>query len=190
VNLGGFPLGLKRIVSVAISRFDRWVIGLKPRPTTILTPVSAWNKAILGEETVTKPFSNLRYFVIICALLPWSDGSHAATCVLPSKRAAVSDVCGRVINPAGERLNGVELSLTSESDSATFAVESDGVGSFSFGPVPKGDYTLHATALHYHGAVRQIRVARSSDKPCTGRIVITLGFDVCDTGVRVKGTDK
>ncbi len=45
---------------------------------------------------------------------------------------AVSDVCGRVINPAGERLNGVELSLTSESDSATFAVESDGVGSFSF----------------------------------------------------------
>ncbi len=105
------------------------------------------------------------------------------------RQAAVSDVCGRVINPAGERLNGVELSLTSESDSATFAVESDGVGSFSFGPVPKGDYTLHATALHYHGAVRQIRVARSSDKPCTGRIVITLGFDVCDTGVRVKGTD-
>jgi len=139
---------------------------------------------------VATRFASLRFFIVGCALLQCSTGSLATTCVLPSKRAAVSAVCGQVINTAGEPLNGVELSLTRDTDAATFTAKSDAAGRFSFRSVPKGDYTLRVAAPNYRGAMRQIRVTRGSNKPCTGRITVTLGFDVCDTGVRVKGTDK
>jgi hypothetical protein len=139
---------------------------------------------------VAKRYPNLRFLVIGCVLLQWSAGSHATTCIMPSKRAPVAAACGRVTNIAGEQLDGVELSLTSETDSETFTAKSDAAGRFSFGPVPKGDYTLRATAPYYRSAMRQIRVTRSSNQPCTGKITVTLGFDQCGTGVMVKGADK
>src|SRR5208282_1942257 len=126
-----------------------------------------------------------------CILLQWTTGSRADTCIMSSQRAPVSAVCGRVINIAGELLSGVELSLIGETDSVTFTVRSDADGQFSFRSVPKGDYMLRVAAPDYHSAMRQIRVTSSSNnRRCTGRITVKLGFKVCDTGVRVKGTDQ
>lgn len=131
------------------------------------------------------------FFVIGCILLQWATGSLADTCTLSSQRAPVSAVCGRVINIAGERLSGVELSLTRETDSVTFTVRSDADGQFSFRSVPKGDYLLRVAAPDYHSAMRQIRVTRSSNnRRCTGKITVKLGFKVCDTFIRVRGTDR
>jgi Carboxypeptidase regulatory-like domain len=135
-------------------------------------------------------FFRLRCLVIGCALLECSVASYADSCVMFHKRAPVRAVCGRVINIAGEKLNNVELTLTGETSSALFTTKSDTKGSFSFGSIPKGDYTLHAEAPGYHVAEREVRVTNTNENKCSPKIDVTLGFGVCDTGTRVKGVDK
>jgi hypothetical protein len=132
----------------------------------------------------------LRCLVISCALLDCSSSSHADTCVLFHKRAPVKAVCGRVINIAGEKLDNVELTLPDETGPVLFTTRSDTKGSFSFGLIPKGDYTLHVIAPGYHVVERQIRVTNTNEKKCSPKIDVRLGFDVCDSGTRVTGVDK
>jgi hypothetical protein len=105
------------------------------------------------------------------------------------KRAPVKAVCGRVTNIAGEKLNDVEITLTGGSDAVLFTARSNAKGSFSFSPIPKGDYTLHVKAPGYHEALRDIRVTRITKK-CSPKIQIRLGFKVCDTGTYINGVDK
>jgi hypothetical protein len=120
------------------------------------------------------------------------DSSVACGVMHQAHRAcSVSKVCGRVINSVGEQLIGVELILTREADSVDFTVKSDAKGKFSFRSISKGDYTLHATATGYQTANREIRVTRSRNyKRCAEKLDVQLGVGSCDTGVRVKGTDK
>ena len=133
---------------------------------------------------------HLQCLVSSCALLECSGASYADTCVIFHKRAPVRAVCGRVINIAGEKLNNVELTLTDETGPVLFTTRSDTKGSFSFGSIPKGDYTLHATAPGYREAKREIRVTNTNKKKCSPKIDVKLGFGSCDTGTRVKGVDK
>jgi hypothetical protein len=74
------------------------------------------------------------------------------------KRAPVRTVCGRVVNVAGEKLDHVDRTLTGEAGSVLFTTRSDNKGSFSFGAIPKGDYTLHGKAPGYRVAARDIQV--------------------------------
>jgi hypothetical protein len=127
--------------------------------------------------------------VVACALLQ-SPLSDADTCVLYHKRAPVKAVCGTVIDPTGERLKDVELTLTDEKGSVVFRTHSDAKGKFSFRLVPKGDYTLDAAAKGYHKAQRDIRVIRTGSQSCHQKIAVALGVGVCDTGTRIKGIDK
>lgn len=127
--------------------------------------------------------------VIVCALLQ-SSPSDADTCVLYHKRAPLKAVCGTVIDPTGERLKDVELTLTDEKGSVAFSTHSDAKGEFSFRLVPKGDYTLNVAAKGYHKAQRDIRVIRTGSQSCHRKIAVTLGVRVCDTGTRIKGIDK
>src|ERR1700737_3643074 len=135
-------------------------------------------------------FFHLLCLVIGCALLECSVAAHADSCVMFHKRAPMRAVCGRVINIAGEKLNQVELTLTGETGSVLSTTRSDSKGFFSFGSMPKGDYTLHAKATGYHVAEREIRVTNTGEEKCSPKIDITLGFRVCDTGTHVKGVDK
>jgi hypothetical protein len=135
-------------------------------------------------------FFCLQCLVIGCALLECSVAAHADSCVMFHKRAPVRAVCGRVINIAGEKLNNVDLSLTGETGSVLFTTRSDAKGSFSFGSIPQGDYTLHAKAPGYRAAEREIRVTNTDEEKCSPKIDVTLGFRVCDTGTKVKGVDK
>jgi hypothetical protein len=137
-----------------------------------------------------KLFFRLHCLVIGCTLLECSVASYADSCVMFHKRAPVRAVCGRVNNIAGEKLNNVDLTLAGETGSVLFTTSSDIKGSFSFGSIPKGDYTLHAEAPGYRVAEREIRVTNTDEKKCSPKIDVTLGFRVCDTGVRVKGVDK
>ena len=135
-------------------------------------------------------FFQLQCLIIGCALLECSVASHADSCVMFHKRAPMRAVCGHVINIAGEELNNVDLTLTGETGSVLFTTRSDSKGSFSFGSIPKGDYTLHAKVTGYHVAEREIRVTNTGEEKCSAKIDITLGFRVCDTGTHVKGVDK
>ena len=123
--------------------------------------------------------------VIACALLQPSP-SDAATCVLYHKRAPMKAVCGTVINPTGERLKDVELTLTDEKGSVIFGTRSDAKGDFSFRLVPKGDYTLILVSKGYHKAQRDIRVIRTGTQSCHRKIAVTLGVSSCDTGTRIR----
>jgi hypothetical protein len=135
-------------------------------------------------------FFHLQCLVIGCALLECSVASHADSCVMFHKRAPLRAVCGRVINIAGDKLSNVEVNLTGETGAVLFTTRSDTRGSFSFGSIPKGDYTLHAKAPGYRVAEREIRVTNTGEQKCSPKIHVTLGFGVCDTGTHVKGVDK
>jgi Carboxypeptidase regulatory-like domain len=127
--------------------------------------------------------------VIACVLLQ-SPLSDADTCVLYHKRAPVKAACGTVIDPIGERLKDVELTLTDEKGSVVFRTHSDAQGKFLFRLVPQGDYTLHATAKGYHEVQRDIRLIRTGSQSCHRKIAVTLGTSVCDSGTNIKGIDK
>ncbi len=127
--------------------------------------------------------------VIICILLQPSL-SHADTCVLYHRRAPVKAVCGTVIDPAGERLKDVEVTLTNTDGSVVFSTHSDAKGNFSLRTVPRGDYTLNVAAEDYHTAHRDIRVTDTGSQSCRRKIEVTLGVTGCDTGTRIKGVDK
>jgi hypothetical protein len=135
-------------------------------------------------------FFRLQSLVLTFALLECSVALHADSCLMFHKRAPVRAVCGRVINIAGEKLNDVELTLTGETGSVLFTTRSDTKGSFSFGSIPNGDYMLHAKAPSYRRAEREIRVTNTDAEKCSPKIEVTLGFQVCDTGIYVKGVDK
>jgi hypothetical protein len=106
------------------------------------------------------------------------------------KRAPVRAVCGKIINEAGEPPDGVELTLTTESGSSLFTAKTDKRGRFAFGPVPKGDYTLRATAPSYLTAQRPIRVTCDRDDICKATIEVKLGTSSCRGGISVKGIDN
>jgi len=106
------------------------------------------------------------------------------------KRAPVRAVCGTVINELGERPEGVELTLATESGSARFTAKTDKRGGFAFGPVPKGDYTLRATAFSYLTEQRPIRVTRDRDTTCQATIEVKLGTSSCRGGIQVNSFDK
>jgi hypothetical protein len=115
-----------------------------------------WTRPALLELPMQRLFFHLQCLVIGCALLECSVAAHADSCVVFHKRAPMTAVCGRVINIAGEKLNQVDLTLTGETGSVLFTTRSDSKGFFSFGSIPKGDYTLHAKVTGYHVAEREI----------------------------------
>ena len=121
-------------------------------------------------------FFHLQCLVIGCALLECSVAAHADSCVMFHKRAPMRAVCGRVINIAGEKLNQVELTLTGETGSVLFTTRSDSKGFFSFGSMPKGDYTLHAKATGYHVAEREIRVTNTGEENARPKLTLHSAF--------------
>jgi len=132
----------------------------------------------------------VRPLLIAIVAIQLHSSAWQPECVKYHKRARVRAVCGRVTNPAGEFINGAELSLISDCVSSPQVVKSDAKGRFEFTGVPKGNYTLHATSRDYHVADRDIEVISAGSQQCEPAIEIQLGFDVCDTGVFVRGVDK
>ena len=55
-----------------------------------------------------------RLYLIVYLLLCCATALHADECVKFHKRAPVPSVCGRIINIAGERLDGVDVELIDE----------------------------------------------------------------------------
>ena len=142
---------------------------------------------------LTLPFDRTSFalrLLVLGALLQYSAAAHADECLKFHKRAPMRAVCGRVINIAGEKLGTVELTLTTEAGSVFSTTRSDSMGSFSFGSIPKGDYTLHVEATGYYVAEREIRVTSGDEEKCSPKIEVTLGLKMCDTGIYIKGVDK
>jgi len=138
--------------------------------------------SLLGVGVMPKHLRSLVASLVLSHLVAIA---HANTCVEPG-RASVPGVCGGVINIAGEHLPGAELTLTSETNSATYRTTSDQQGRFSFGPLPKGDYLLRGSAPGFTTAYGHIRVS-TSRKTCKPKLIVKLGFNSCEGGVGVKG---
>ena len=123
------------------------------------------------------------HFLIASCVLNSTPAAYADECLVP-KRVSVPAVCGEVINIEGDQLPGAQLTLTNEKDA--FSAISDQNGTFAMRPIPKGDYTLRATARDYHEAVQQIRISHAFDKHCTRKLIVKLGLSVCQSGVAIK----
>jgi Carboxypeptidase regulatory-like domain len=168
-----------------------------------VSPVSSWRHSIVCRGEYASEFQGcdkgvanmqkLSFCLILLAvgcILLQPIPAGADTCVKYHKRAPVKRVCGLVVNGVGEKLKDVEITLTGEGNSILFDTKTDNAGTFSFGPIPHGDYTLHVKAHGYHEAQRDLRVNHSKGKKCKSKIDVTLGFDVCDAGTNIKGVDK
>ena len=123
-------------------------------------------------------------------LLQSASASYPDTCSKYHKRARVKSVCGRISNILGQRPDGVELTLVTESGSVLSSAQVDNQGKFSFAPVPKGGYTLRATAPWYRTEQRQLSVTRDRTKSCKSSIDVKLGFTTCQGGTYIRGVDK
>lgn len=111
-------------------------------------------------------------------------------CFKYHKHAEVKSVCGRIDNQLGERPDGVELTLVTNSGSVLSSAKVDAKGRFTFAPVPKGDYLLRATAPGYSTEERELRVTHDRDQKCKPRIEVRLGLKVCSGGTYIRGFDK
>lgn len=136
------------------------------------------------------PRTCLQYFAAGCILLSSIDVSWANTCVDVAERAPVRAVCGRIFNPIGEPVQSAEVSLVNESGATLYIATIGKAGSFSFGALPKGDYTLRATAPGYVPEQRKISVTRGQNQNCKPKIEVKLGLTACGGSTFVKGFDK
>lgn len=135
-------------------------------------------------------FVYIRSVVIGLILLQSVSKCYADSCSKYHKRAPVRAVCGQVSNSLGKRPDGIELTLLTASGQALFTTKADSQGKFTFGQVPKGDYTLRAVALGYTTEERQIHVIGDQGRSCKPKIEVRLGFRSCDGGIYIKGVDK
>ena len=95
--------------------------------TVIFNPTTNRCSVVL-QHTWTDAMLRLYPFswpLVIAFALLQSPLSAADTCVLYHKCAPVNAVCGTVIDPTGERLKDVELTLTDEKGSVVFSTHSD-----------------------------------------------------------------
>jgi len=129
-------------------------------------------------------------FVVGFILLQSACVGYADTCYKYHKRAPVKSVCGRITNTLGQRPDGIELTLVTESGSVFASAQVDNQGKFAFVPVPKGDYTLRATAPGYRTEERQVSVTHDRTKSCKPNIDVKLGFTTCQGGTYIRGVDK
>ena len=138
-----------------------------------------------------KALRNVRFAAISLILLQSIGNCYADTCNKYHKRAPVKSVCGHVSNAMGGGPDAVELTLLTNTGSAAFTAKTDNKGTFTFGQVPKGDYTLRAVAPGYTTEERQIRVTGEDGNSCKQpKIEVRLGFRSCDGGIYIKGVDK
>jgi len=135
-------------------------------------------------------FPDICSVVVGFILLQFACVCYADTCSKYHKRAPVKSVCGRITNILGQRPDGVGLTLVTESGSVLSSAQVDNHGKFSFTPVPKGDYTLRATAPGYRTEQRQLSVTRDRTKNCKPTIDVKLGFTTCQGGTYIRGVDK
>lgn len=130
-------------------------------------------------------------FVALAFILLQSVAARSVdTCYKYHKRAPVKSVCGEIHNILGQSPDGVAIALVTSTGALLATAQVDHRGKFVFGPVPKGDYLLRATAPGYLTLERELSVTRNNDKSCKPRIEMTLGFRSCDGGTYVKGFDK
>ena len=143
-----------------------------------------------AKKVMQKQFLHIRFIALGCILLQPVATRAVDTCLKYHKRAEVKSVCGRIDNPLGERPDGVELILVTNSGSVLASAEADAKGRFTFAPVPKGDYLLRAKAPGYVTVERELRVTHDRDQKCEPRIEVRLGLNVCGGGTYVRGFDK
>jgi len=137
-----------------------------------------------------RKFLYIRSIALGCTLLQPVATRAVDTCVKYHKRAEVKSVCGRIDNLLGERPDGVELILVTNSGSVLSSAKVDLKGGFTFAPAPKGDYLLRATAPGYSTVELQLRVTRDQDQKCKPKIEVRLGLHACGGGTYVRGFDK
>lgn len=142
------------------------------------------------RRLVQRLLHHIRFVALGCILLQSVAARSIDTCYKYHKRAPVKSVCGRIQDISGARPDGLKLTLVTLNDTVLSTAEIDHNGRFIFGPVPKGDYLLRATAPGYLTLERQLRITRDQYKSCKPRIEMTLGFRSCDGGTYVRGFDK
>jgi Carboxypeptidase regulatory-like domain len=118
------------------------------------------------------------------ALCAWPLALRANTCIAPKPLKHSGAVCGRVFDPSGAVVAGVDLQLLNDAGAVAGQAHADSNGNFAFALLPKGKYRLATSTPGWVITFGDIEITggEAKCKPLT----VTLGIHACDGGVSAK----
>jgi hypothetical protein len=125
----------------------------------------------------------------VVAIVFWSVALAANTCIEP-KPLRVRQLCGRVADPSGGVIPGVELQLIDSQKNVVARAEADDKGSFAFSQLQVGDYHLTTKTPDpgFMSLSWPVRVTKPRVTPkCKGPVTVVVAPWSCGGGVSQQG---
>jgi Carboxypeptidase regulatory-like domain len=136
--------------------------------------------------------------LLIALLLGAGLPIAADECPMPRNPVKVNMACGKVYDPRGKVVSGVDLELMNK-DSVAGEAHADSEGKFSFAQLPVGKYTLttHSSGWQLAWPVEIVAAALTTDASETGasrkgckdplKVKLSIGLSSCESSVDKKG---
>lgn len=107
------------------------------------------------------------------------------TCVAQKPLKHPGAVCGRVFDPAGAVVAGVDLQLLNDAGAMAGRTRADSNGYFAFALLPKGKYRLATSNPGWVITFGDIEITGPGGEKCK-LLTVTLGIHACEGGVSAK----
>jgi hypothetical protein len=130
------------------------------------------------------------HWPVVAVIVFWSMVLTASTCIEP-KPLQVRQLCGRVVDPAGGVIPGVELQLIDSQKNVVASAEADDQGTFAFSQLQEGNYRLttktrEAGFKDVYWPIRETRPTNSG-QDCKRPLYVQLAPWSCGGSVSQKG---
>jgi Carboxypeptidase regulatory-like domain len=139
----------------------------------------------------------VKRLILVALLLGTGLPMAADECPMPRNPVKVNLACGKVYDPRGKVLSGVDLELMNK-EAVAGEARADSEGKFSFGQLPVGKYTLttHSSGWQLAWPV-EITAAVAADASENGashkgckdplKVKLSIGLSACGSSVDKKG---
>ena len=119
------------------------------------------------------------------AFCAWPVVLRGNTCIAPRPLKHSGAVCGRVFDPTGAVVAGVDLQLLNDSGGVAGQARADSKGDFAFALLPKGKYRFATSTPGWVITFGEIEISGADGKKCKP-LTVTLGIRACEGGVSGK----
>jgi hypothetical protein len=106
------------------------------------------------------------------------------TCIAGKPTKIVGSLCGRVIDPTGAFVPGLELIASdSKTNAKVWRGQSDDAGNFWSSKLPAGQYTLTTSKPGWRSYIGQFVISRAGDGRCQQPVAAGVAVGSCEGGV-------
>jgi hypothetical protein len=132
----------------------------------------------------------VRGLTLIVLLIGTGLPMAADECLSPRNPVQIKLACGKIYDPSGKVISGVDLQLMNK-ETVVGEAHADSEGKFSFGRLPAGAYTMttHTSGWHLAWPVEIIVGAAAPSKSCKEplKVKLSVGLSACGSSVDKKG---